>query len=140
MLIAPGMVSFSKAARERTSMINTVLPLSSCCLSSSAGFGLAPTAHLVCRSTGYLRCSWPKQNTPRSKMALVVKLATEDFMSSPFSNHRLENLSFTGREVTLHSCVTSMVVDVTGRKRESDIPYLVFFFLQLEILSNLPRP
>jgi hypothetical protein len=33
-----------------------------------------------------------------------------------------------------------MVIDVTGRKRESDIPHLVFFFLQLAILSNLPRP
>src|SRR5262245_5907283 len=140
MLIAPGMVSFSKLAAGRTSMIKTVLPLSSCFLSSLASFGVAPIAHLVCGSTGYLRCSWAKQNMPRSKMALVVKLATKDFMSPPFSNHRLENLSFTGREVTLHSCVTSMGIDVTGRKRESDIPYLVFFFLQLEILSNLPRP
>src|SRR4029079_2191598 len=56
MLIAPGRVSFSNDAGARTTMIRTSAPAASCFLSSSAVFCLAPVAHFVSGSTGYLGC------------------------------------------------------------------------------------
>src|SRR5262245_59837053 len=103
MLMAPGMVSFSKLAAGRTSMINTVFPPSSCFLSSSAGFGLAPIAHLVCGSTGYLRCSWAKENMPHSETAVMVKPATNDFMRPLLLKLLVGKFLQSWREVTWHS-------------------------------------
>src|SRR5262245_58920503 len=74
MLIAPGSVSFAIDAGARTSMIRTSVPAASCLLSSSAVFCLAPVAHFVSGSTGYLGCCCASANeAPNHKATRKIK-------------------------------------------------------------------
>src|SRR5262245_61134160 len=101
--MAPGMVSFSKLAGGRTSMIITA-PASSCFLSSSAGVCLAPRAHFVFGSTSYLRSSWAKDAAEQSETAAMTSPA----INPPFENESCQpERSLTGKAYRRQSRATA---------------------------------
>src|SRR5262245_23092130 len=124
--MAPGMVSFSKLAGGRTSMIITA-PASSCFLSSSAGVCLAPTAHFVFGSTSYLRSCWAKEAAAQSESAATVSPAINVLMHPPFKNESCQpERRLTGKAYRRQSQVTIRIGSTQpGRAPAISVRYFI---------------